>query len=354
MQSATKTVIQNRYILRHQLGTGSMGAVFVADDRLTGDTVALKRVHRFPEQALPLAVKLAVTNEFELLASLRHPNIVNVIDYGIDGDGMPFFTMNYLQQAENFLVAARRRSLHENVGLLVQVVDALRYLRRRGIVHRDLKPDNLLVAGNTVHLLDFGLAIARTLTDAMNADISGTIAYMAPEVLSGEAPSFASDQYALGVIAYEVFAGRPLIRSSGTLQQLAATRCCISRSTSGRWLQGWPVAAPAEPLPLNEPEAGEGAATVLLSPEELRNSLAWIGAGQIDMPNSMGVHTHPLVPIIGRMLMRDPAARYPDAEEITADLCAAIGQSPRRSLRSSATASSRRRVSSAASASFAT
>jgi serine/threonine protein kinase/tetratricopeptide (TPR) repeat protein len=326
MQSATTAVIQNRYILERQLGTGSMGAVFAARDRLTGKQVALKRVfHRFPDQALPLALKLAVTNEFEVLASLRHPNIVNVIDYGIDGTGMPFFTMNYLEGAENFRAAARQRPLREQVLLLLQVVDALRYLRRRGIVHRDLKPDNLLVVNGIVHLLDFGLAVARTIAEDDDARISGTIAYMAPEVLSGEAPSFASDQYALGVMAYEIFAGRPMISGSGGVQQMIyrALNQPVNLGPLALALDGGaPVDMPDAP----RREDAEESATMVLSPQEVQSALSWIG--ETSLYPSEGQLLHPLVPIIGRMLLRDPAARYADAEEITADLCAAIGEAP--------------------------
>src|SRR5262249_24535655 len=97
--------------------------------------------------------------------------------------------------------------------LLVQLLQALAYLHRRGIIHRDLKPDNALViangstSGGQIKVLDFGLAVARD-TQKESDTLAGTLAYMAPEVLMGKPASEASDLYAAGVMAYEMFAGR--------------------------------------------------------------------------------------------------------------------------------------------------
>jgi hypothetical protein len=94
------------------------------------------------------------------------------------------------------------------VALLIQLLQALAYLHRRGILHRDLKPDNVLVVEGQVKVLDFGLAVGREHLDETDGNVVGTLAYMAPEVLEGEPASEASDLYAVGVMAYELFAGR--------------------------------------------------------------------------------------------------------------------------------------------------
>ena len=91
------------------------------------------------------------------------------------------------------------------IDLLVQALQALTYLHRRGILHHDLKPENMLVSDGQVRLLDFGLSI--TLDQPHRADISGTLLYLPPEVLDGAPFTTAGDLYAIGVIAYQLLAG---------------------------------------------------------------------------------------------------------------------------------------------------
>src|SRR5258706_15531538 len=148
--------------------------------------------------------RLALAEEFQLLASLRHPNIISVLDYGFD-DGNPYFTMELLDHAQTILECGRGQPLAAQVGLLVQVLQALAYLHRRGVIHHDLKPGNVLVTGEQVKLLDFGLSVMRKQRSDDGGTTSGTLAYLAPEVLSGLPSDETSDLYAVGVIAYELF-----------------------------------------------------------------------------------------------------------------------------------------------------
>jgi serine/threonine protein kinase len=156
-----------------------------------------------------LLLRRALTREFATLASLRHPYIVSVLDYGVDG-GQPFFTMELLQKTRGLLEVARASPLQARVALLAQVAQALAYLHRRRILHRDLKPGNILVldtpSGWHAKVLDFGLAIQRDLS-AGAPELAGTLAYLAPEIILGAPPSEASDLYALGMIAFEVLSG---------------------------------------------------------------------------------------------------------------------------------------------------
>ncbi|MCY1076528.1 serine/threonine-protein kinase [Archangium lansingense] len=183
-----------------ELGHGGFGSVYLARDRLDG-LVALKQLHPGPyRRALQLA------REFELLASLRHPNIISVLDYGFDGQRRPYLVLEFLEGAQTITEAAWEQPRTVQAELLNQMLQALLYLHRRGIIHRDLKPGNVLVVDGLVKLLDFGLAIgpeqrARSLR-------SGTRGYLAPELLRGEPPSVLSDLYAVGVIAHELFLGR--------------------------------------------------------------------------------------------------------------------------------------------------
>lgn len=193
-----------------------MGAVYRVQDRLTGQVVALKRITT-PTEQIAFASKgssadyrLALAQEFRVLASLRHPHIISVLDYGFDEDRQPYFTLELLQNARTLLDAGKDKSVVQKIDLLVQMLQALAYLHRRGIIHRDLKPDNVLVVNDHVKVLDFGLALVHDLQAQSSEEgfISGTLAYMAPEVLKGESVGQASDLYAVGVMAYELFAGR--------------------------------------------------------------------------------------------------------------------------------------------------
>ncbi|MFN8376913.1 MAG: protein kinase [Anaerolineae bacterium] len=210
--SATMTPTRGRYRLLSKLDEGSTGNVYRAFDRLTAQTVAIKQVT--PQSTLNASfsetvdLRVSLAHEFETLASLRHPNIIDVLDYGFDltADQRPYLVMALLDDAQTILQAARGKPLETQVGLLLQMLQALGYIHRRGILHRDLKPGNILVTNDQVKLLDFGLALTRD--ESLHAEVSGTLAYIAPEVLQGVAPSVASDLYAVGVIAYEIFSGQ--------------------------------------------------------------------------------------------------------------------------------------------------
>ncbi len=212
-------LIGGRYELAETLGAGGMGAVYRAFDRLSGSTVALKRVRvspkalRFSTYDANNDLYLALAQEFRLMASLRHPNVNSVLDYGFDDNRQPYFTMELLTNAKTIFQAAWRTD-QDRVTILVQILQALEYLHRRGIIHRDLKPANIMVVSNTVKVLDFGLSVTR---DQINPDqIAGTLGFIAPEVLIGDPPSAASDLYAVGVIAYELFTGQALFDTNDT------------------------------------------------------------------------------------------------------------------------------------------
>ena len=116
--------------------------------------------------------------------------------------------MSLLDNPQPITQAGKNQSTDVKVDLLIQMLQALAYLHRRGVVHRDLKPDNVLVTtNNEVKVLDFGLALIRERAQSDEL-LSGTLAYMPPEVLQGAPASEAADLYAVGVMIYELFAGR--------------------------------------------------------------------------------------------------------------------------------------------------
>src|SRR5262249_45005388 len=130
-------------------------------------------------------IRLALAREFQTLASLRHPNIISVLDYGFDQERQPFFTMDLLENAPILTEYGSKLPLEDQVKLLVDVLQALKYLHRRGILHRDLKPANILVANEQAKVLDFGLAMTHRESAEHTSTTSGTLGYMAPEVLRG-------------------------------------------------------------------------------------------------------------------------------------------------------------------------
>jgi len=213
-------IIGRRYELHDQIGQGGMGAVYRALDRLTGQEVALKQVLTMPGASElgdthdVVDFRIALAQEFKLLASLRHPNVIEVLDYGFDAGAaadlrQPYFTMELLTNTQTVLEAATDEPLPRRLNFIVQILQALVYLHRRDVLHRDLKPANVLVVDGQVKVLDFGLSIMQTRTTEEDAGgMAGTLGYMAPEILMGGAATEASDLYAVGMIAYELLSGR--------------------------------------------------------------------------------------------------------------------------------------------------
>jgi tetratricopeptide (TPR) repeat protein/tRNA A-37 threonylcarbamoyl transferase component Bud32 len=205
--------INSRYQLVATLGQGGMGEVYFAFDRLYQEDVALKRVHRhIPSDTFNTVTdnvqRIQLANEFRLLASLHHPNIIRVLDYGFDKEDVPFYTMDLILGGKTILEAGAGQSFEEKARLLIQLLQAMQYLHRHHILHRDLKPSNILVIHGVVKVLDFGLATHKH-EDVPSA---GTIGYMAPEVLQERHATESSDIFSLGVLAYELFAETALYR----------------------------------------------------------------------------------------------------------------------------------------------
>ncbi|MEM7803182.1 MAG: serine/threonine-protein kinase, partial [Chloroflexota bacterium] len=206
-------VINGRYELQNKIGQGGMGVVYQAFDRLTGDLVALKQVH-LEEVAAQLSLsesmssadnlRLALTREFSILSGLRHPHIISVLDYGFDSEQQPYFTMTHLRYAQNILIAGEACSFEEKIELITQLLQALAYLHRHGILHRDLKPENILVDDSHVRVLDFGLSSPK----GEGQDVAGTPLYMPPEILDGLEASEPSDLFMVGELFYQLLTGK--------------------------------------------------------------------------------------------------------------------------------------------------
>src|SRR5579859_7049055 len=149
-----------RYILHEPIGQGGMGIVYRATDRLTGEEIALKQVLAGAEDLLFHSrvpgtpnVQVALAHEFQTLATLRHPNVVSVFDYGFDASHYPYFTMELLEGGQPITQQGFKLSLDAQLELLAQLLQALIYLHRRSIIHSDLKPSNVLVTKGVVKVL---------------------------------------------------------------------------------------------------------------------------------------------------------------------------------------------------------
>lgn len=163
-----------RYDVKSELGSSSSGTVYVAVDRLTGRTVALRRVAvaldqdrvetlgRSFDRRLPSGARLRLARQLQLIAPLRHPNLVGIVDYGFDSEMQPFYTQRLIEQPLELLDVAREQSLSVRLDLLIQMLHGLAYLHRHGAVHGDLRSRTVLVDDDgAVRLVNFGLSALR-------------------------------------------------------------------------------------------------------------------------------------------------------------------------------------------------
>jgi tetratricopeptide (TPR) repeat protein len=207
-------VTNTRYVLEAPIGSGGMGTVYRAYDQLTQQYVALKQVHQSIADEDSSSInssadlRLSLAQEFKLLASVHHPHIIQVLDYGFDSSKQPFFTMELIPEGQNILEAAAGQPLKRRAELIMQLLEALAYLHHRKIVHCDVKPSNVLVHNGQVKVLDFGLSLMGGERQDGSHTTAGTLAYLAPEVLAGGAITPASDLYSVGIIMYEMLLGQ--------------------------------------------------------------------------------------------------------------------------------------------------
>jgi serine/threonine-protein kinase len=194
------------YILGPALGRGGMSVVHAAEHRFLGDRVAIKLLRS--QLAGDPAATAAFIAEATRTRAIDHPGVVRVLDFGSDGDA--FYLVMERLDGENLaarLIRGGRLAEPEVRRLGAAIADALAAAHDRGIVHRDLKPANIVMVGDQPRVIDFG--IAREVTaDAATGSRVGTIAYMAPEQLTGGLIAPCVDIWALGVVLFEALAGR--------------------------------------------------------------------------------------------------------------------------------------------------
>ena len=209
--------IAGRFRIERELGTGGMGTVYLATHLDLERPVAVKIIK--PEFAADTDVAERFLREARTMAKLRHPNAAMIFDAGNLPDGRHFIVMEFVEGETLSQALARegRFSFTQAVSIATQICDVLEEAHRLGIIHRDLKPSNILLGKRGVCVLDFGVAkvlassAESTATHAStgSGQLIGTPRYMSPEQCLGQRVGARSDLYSLGVLLYEMLAGRP-------------------------------------------------------------------------------------------------------------------------------------------------
>jgi serine/threonine-protein kinase len=265
-------VFNDRYEIRSRIGRGGMADVFLGHDRMLDRPVAVKVL--FPEYAADPAFVERFRREAQAAANLSHPNVVGVYDWGRVGSTY-FIVMEYVQgrplseilRADGPLLPQRAADIAADVSA------ALGFAHRNGVVHRDIKPGNILVSTQgAVKVADFG--IARALNSATDQNLTqagavmGTATYFSPEQAQGSNPDPRSDLYSLGIVMYEMVAGRP-------------------------------------------PFAGDN--PVAIAYKQVHDTPQALSEVRPDVPRGYEA-------IVGKLLSKRPEARYPSADELRNDL----------------------------------
>lgn len=205
-----------RYGLGREVGRGGMGRVLVAHDAVLDRDVACKLLDR-PTGAARFA------REARLTARLDHPGIVPVYDAGELPDGTPFYTMRLLEGATLARRLEEPGDRLRHVDALIGATRAVAHAHQQRVVHRDLKPDNLVVGSlGDVQVVDWGIAV--DLDEEPAPPVAGTPPYMSPEQAAGGPLAPTTDVYSLGLILWEILAGRPVRSTSVTPAEVAADR----------------------------------------------------------------------------------------------------------------------------------
>ncbi|NUQ76297.1 MAG: protein kinase, partial [Polyangiaceae bacterium] len=223
MRPQVGQTINNKYRLLRLIGDGGMGSVYEAQHELLGTTVALKFLH--PELSRRSGLVQRFLQEARVSAQIHSPHVVRVIDVDQQAGGLAYIVMEYLEGKtlqtlyEDLYRAGQRLAYADAIEYAMQIIEGVEAAHAAGIVHRDLKPDNVIITRGKkgeplLKLLDFGIAKLKV-TGQLDRGLTrpgvvmGTPEYMAPEqAYSADAVDARADIFSLGVIVFEMLAGR--------------------------------------------------------------------------------------------------------------------------------------------------
>jgi serine/threonine protein kinase len=211
-------LVDGRYRVRARIARGGMATVYVATDLRLERRIALKVMHGHLSDDTVFQSRFI--QEARAAARLADPHVVNVFDQGQDGD-MAYLVMEYLPgiTLRELLREQRRLTIPQTVTIMDAILSGLAAAHRAGIVHRDVKPENVLLAEDgRIKIGDFGLARATTANTATGAQLLGTIAYLAPELVTRGMADARSDIYSLGIMLYEMLVGEQPYKGEQPMQ----------------------------------------------------------------------------------------------------------------------------------------
>ncbi|WP_091234657.1 Stk1 family PASTA domain-containing Ser/Thr kinase [Microbacterium sp. 3J1] len=211
-------LVDGRYRVRARIARGGMATVYVATDLRLERRIALKVMHAHLSD--DSAFQSRFIQEARAAARLADPHVVNVFDQGQDGE-LAYLVMEYLPgiTLRELLREQKRLTVPQTITIMDAVLAGLSAAHRAGIVHRDVKPENVLLAEDgRIKIGDFGLARATTANTATGQQLLGTIAYLAPELVTRGTADARSDIYALGIMLYEMLVGEQPYKGEQPMQ----------------------------------------------------------------------------------------------------------------------------------------
>src|ERR1700688_1770434 len=202
-----ETIIDGRYRVISRLGSGGMAEVYLAQDQLLGRQVAIKVLHHHFAEDHEFVERFK--REASSAAALSPPNIVGIFDRG-EWNGTYYIAMEYVAGRSLKAIVREDGALEPAlaIDIVIQILRAARFAHRRGVIHRDLKPHNVILdEEDRARVTDFGIARAGASDMTLTGSIMGTAQYLSPEQAQGYAVSATADLYSVGVILYELLTG---------------------------------------------------------------------------------------------------------------------------------------------------